>query len=81
MKEKKAYLKDYGNATCPICGKEFEKARKNQVYCSKDCKKIHDRKLQVDYMRRRYNGDPEFRKTVLKYKRDYYEKNKAKKNA
>ena len=77
MKEKKAYLKTYGEGTCPICGEKFEKKRGNQIYCSKTCKKKHDAKLQMEYARRRYANDPEFRKVNSEYRKKYYRKMKG----
>jgi len=74
--EKKTYLKEYGTAVCPICEKEFKKICYNSVYCSKECKKANDRKKHVDYARRRYAGDPEFRKKICDYKKKYYAKTK-----
>lgn len=34
---------------CPICGKEFKPATKNQVYCSKQCKYVANyRKKKIE---------------------------------
>ena len=77
MSEKKTYIKTYGNAVCSTCGKEFEKFRCNQVYCCKDCKYEHDKKVQTEYSRRRYNEDPEYREMVQGYRKKWYEKKKA----
>ena len=74
--DKKPYLKKYGKGKCKTCGKVFEKNRPNAVYCCKECKKKNDAKLQIEYSRRRYRSDPEFRAKASEYHRKYYQKKK-----
>ena len=79
--KKKPYIKKYGKGECKVCGKEFEKIRCNQVYCCDACKRKGNTVMQVEYARRRYRLDPEFRKKHSEYHKKYYQKRKAKADA
>lgn len=79
--EKKPYIKTYGKGECKVCGKEFEKARYNQAYCCSECKRKGNAVMQIEYARRRYQLDPEFRKKNSEYHKKYYQKIKAKADA
>lgn len=72
--DNKPYLKKYGKCKCKTCGKVFDKSRPNSAYCCKECKKKHDTKLQIEYSRRRYRSDPEFRAKASEYHRKYYQR-------
>lgn len=72
----KNYLKEYGVIECSICGKNFIKTKCNQLYCSKECKRKRNNELHVEYARRRYAGDPEFRERQRSYRKKYYQKRK-----
>ena len=76
--DNKPYIKTYGKGECKICGKEFEKIRCNQVYCCHECKRKGNTAMQIDYARRRYKLDPEFRRKHHEYNKKYYQKRKAK---
>ena len=75
--KKKPYLKTYGKGKCKTCGKAFTKERPNSAYCCKECKRKNDVKLQVEYSRRRYKADPEFRAKAREHCRKYYMKMKG----
>lgn len=77
MAETKTYLKKFGKGKCPMCGKEFEKKMCNQIYCGKECKLKHDNILHMEYAKRRYQADPEFRKRSSEYRKKYYRKMKG----
>lgn len=79
--EKKPYIKKYGKGKCKVCGNEFEKTRCNQVYCCNECKRKGNAAMQVEYARRRYRLDPEFRKKHSEYHKKYYQKKKAESDA
>lgn len=79
--KKKPYIKTYGKSKCKVCGKEFEKTRCNQVYCCHECKRKGNSAMQIEYARRRYQLDPEFRKKHSEYHRRYYLKKKAEADA
>lgn len=76
--DNKPYIKKYGKGECKICGKEFEKIRCNQVYCCHECKRKGNTAMQIDYARRRYKLDQEFRRKHHEYNKKYYQKRKAK---
>lgn len=56
---------NFETVVCPICGKEFErrigKIGRKQIYCSKECKNKRDVKKTVEYLKKRYRKDEEFR--------------------
>lgn len=79
--EKKPYIKKYGKGKCKICGKEFEKLRCNQVYCCEGCKRKGNSAMQMEYARRRYQLDPEFRRKHSEYYKRHYLKKKAESDA
>lgn len=68
IKKEKEYLK------CIVCGKEIH--GKNTLFCSKECKEKHDKKLYEDYIERWKNGEepgytPSFK--IHKYVKRYLE--------
>ena len=60
---------------CKVCGAEFEASKCNQIYCSRECRKIGNRQQVRDYYQ---NNRDKIREYQREYHHEYYCKNQEK---